>query len=109
MANHQVVSHEDWIEARRQLLAKEKEFTQLRDQLSQQRRDLPWKRVDKPDAFEGPNGTETLAQLFDGRSQLRRLLIPRSRAEGARRGRSAAFDGMGALSRQLRALARSRR
>jgi predicted dithiol-disulfide oxidoreductase (DUF899 family) len=70
MADHQVVSHEKWIEARRALLAREKEFTRLRDQLSQQRRDLPWERVDKPYAFEGPNGTETLAQLFDGRSQL---------------------------------------
>src|SRR5215468_431841 len=70
MTDHQVVSREDWIEARRALLAKEKEFTRLRDQLSQQRRELPWVRVDKPYAFEGPNGTETLPQLFDGRSQL---------------------------------------
>jgi predicted dithiol-disulfide oxidoreductase (DUF899 family) len=70
MTDHQVVSRESWIEARRALLAKEKEFTRLRDQLSQQRRDLPWVRVDKPYSFEGPNGTETLPQLFDGRSQL---------------------------------------
>jgi len=70
MTDHQVVSREDWIEARRALLAKEKEFTRLRDQLSQQRRELPWVGVDKPYTFEGSNGAETLPQLFDGRSQL---------------------------------------
>jgi predicted dithiol-disulfide oxidoreductase (DUF899 family) len=70
MTDHQVVSREDWIEARRALLAKEKEFTRLREHLSKERRELPWVRVDKPYAFEGPNGTETLPQLFDGRSQL---------------------------------------
>ena len=46
MENHKVVSHEEWLAARRQLLAEEKEFTRLRDRLSQQRRDLPWERVD---------------------------------------------------------------
>src|SRR5215475_13367013 len=70
MTDHQVVSRGDWIEARRALLAKEKEFTRLRDQLSQQRRELPWVGVDKPCTFEGSNGAETLPQLFDGRSQL---------------------------------------
>src|SRR5262249_30257730 len=70
MKAHQGVSREAWIEPRRARLAKEKEFTRLRDQLSQQRRDLPWVRVDKPYAFEGSQGTETLPQLFDGRSQL---------------------------------------
>ncbi len=70
MADHKVVSGEEWIEARRRLLAKEKEFTWLRDQLSRERRDLPWVRVDKPYAFEGRNGTETLPQLFEGHSQL---------------------------------------
>lgn len=65
-----VVSHAEWITARTQFLLKEKEFTRLRDQLSQQRRDLPWERVDKPYAFEGPEGRETLPELFDGRSQL---------------------------------------
>ena len=68
--SHKVVSHEEWIEARKDLLVKEKEFTKLRDQLSQQRRDLPWERVDKNYLFEGSDGRETLAQLFDGRSQL---------------------------------------
>jgi predicted dithiol-disulfide oxidoreductase (DUF899 family) len=65
-----IVSHEAWIEARKQLLAKEKEFTRLRDQLSRQRRELPWERVEKDYVFDGPNGKETLAQLFQGRSQL---------------------------------------
>jgi predicted dithiol-disulfide oxidoreductase (DUF899 family) len=70
LENHKVVSHGDWIEARKELLKKEKEFTRLRDQLSQRRRDLPWERVEKSYAFEGPNGKETLSDLFDGRSQL---------------------------------------
>ena len=70
MENHKVVAHEEWLAARRQLLAEEKEFTRLRDRLSQQRRDLPWERVDKDYVFEGPDGPETLSQLFDGRHQL---------------------------------------
>ncbi len=70
MESHTVVSEADWIDARKQLLTKEKEFTRARDRLSQQRRDLPWVRVEKQYAFEGPNGQETLADLFDGRSQL---------------------------------------
>jgi predicted dithiol-disulfide oxidoreductase (DUF899 family) len=68
--NHPIVSHDEWIESRKQLLAKEKEFTRLRDQLSAERRALPWERVDKEYVFEGPNGQETLADLFAGRSQL---------------------------------------
>jgi predicted dithiol-disulfide oxidoreductase (DUF899 family) len=67
---HSVVSHEEWIAARKQLLAKEKEFTRMRDRLSQERRDLPWERVEKEYVFEGPEGKERLAELFDGRSQL---------------------------------------
>src|SRR5258708_22863783 len=67
---HPVVSHDEWLAARTQLLAEEKEFTRLRDRLSQQRRDLPWEAVDKEYVFEGPNGRQTLAELFDGRSQL---------------------------------------
>jgi predicted dithiol-disulfide oxidoreductase (DUF899 family) len=67
---HEVVSNEQWIEARKQLLIKEKEFTKLRDQLSQARRDLPWERVEKSYVFDGPNGKETLADLFAGKSQL---------------------------------------
>ena len=65
-----VVEHEEWLAERRELLRKEKEFTRLRDELSEQRRALPWERVDKEYAFEGPKGKESLAQLFEGRSQL---------------------------------------
>jgi len=70
MENHKAVSRNQWIEARTALLAKEKEFTRLRDDLSQARRDLPWVRVDKPYVFDGPNGKETLSDLFAGSSQL---------------------------------------
>jgi predicted dithiol-disulfide oxidoreductase (DUF899 family) len=70
LTNHRTVSHEDWIAERKALLAKEKEFTRLRDELSARRRDLPWERVTKTYVFEGPRGAETLEQLFDGRSQL---------------------------------------
>jgi predicted dithiol-disulfide oxidoreductase (DUF899 family) len=70
MTNHQVVTPEAWVEARKQVLAKEKEFTRLRDQLSQARRNLPWVRVTKQYVFEGPEGKQTLGQLFSGRSQL---------------------------------------
>lgn len=65
-----VVSHAEWIEARKKFLSKEKEFTRLRDELSRQRRELPWERVEKPYTFEGPRGAETLADLFDSRRQL---------------------------------------
>jgi len=68
--DHPVVSHQEWLSARTALLAKEKEFTRLRDELSRERRDLPWERVEKEYRFEGPNGTETLADLFAGKSQL---------------------------------------
>jgi len=67
---HKVVSHEEWIAARKQLLIKEKEFTRLQDQLSRQRRELPWERVEKPYLFDGPAGKETLSELFAGCSQL---------------------------------------
>ena len=69
-AQHSVVSHTAWIEARKQFLAKEKEFTRLRDELSRQRRELPWEKVDKAYEFDGPRGRVALADLFDGRSQL---------------------------------------
>lgn len=65
-----VVSRDDWTQARLALLAREKEFTRLRDQLSAERRSLPWVRLEKEYVFEGPDGKETLAQLFHGRSQL---------------------------------------
>jgi predicted dithiol-disulfide oxidoreductase (DUF899 family) len=65
-----VVSQNEWLAARKELLAKEKEFTRLRDELSQERREMPWERVEKQYAFDGPKGKESLADLFDGRSQL---------------------------------------
>ena len=65
-----VVSRNEWLAARKQLLAKEKEFTRLRDELSRQRREMPWEKVEKQYVFEGAKGKETLADLFDGRSQL---------------------------------------
>jgi predicted dithiol-disulfide oxidoreductase (DUF899 family) len=67
---HEVVSSREWIASRKELLRKEKEFTKLRDDLSRQRRELPWEKVEKQYVFDGPNGTETLADLFNGRSQL---------------------------------------
>jgi predicted dithiol-disulfide oxidoreductase (DUF899 family) len=70
MKNHTVVSQQQWLEARKQLLAKEKEFTRLRDHLSGERRALPWVRIDKEYIFEDAEGKQTLADLFDGRSQL---------------------------------------
>jgi predicted dithiol-disulfide oxidoreductase (DUF899 family) len=68
--NHRVVTHEQWLAARTAFLATEKEFTRLRDELSQERRELPWERVEKAYVFDGPNGKETLAELFGGESQL---------------------------------------
>jgi predicted dithiol-disulfide oxidoreductase (DUF899 family) len=70
MARHTVVSRKEWLAARKALLTKEKKFTRLRDQLSQKRRQLPWVKVDKDYVFDGPQGKETLSELFDGRSQL---------------------------------------
>ena len=68
--DHAVVSREEWLAARKALLAKEKQFTRQRDQLSRERRELPWVKVEKKYVFDGPKGKETLADLFDGRSQL---------------------------------------
>lgn len=70
MSEHEVVSHDEWVEARKVLLAKEKEFTHLRDEVSRQRRELPWEAVEKEFVFDGPEGKETLSELFEGRSQL---------------------------------------
>lgn len=65
-----ITSHTEWIAARKEFLKKEKEFTRLRDELSRERRELPCERVEKDYVFDGPKGRETLASLFDGRSQL---------------------------------------
>jgi len=67
---HAVVSQAEWLAARKALLAKEKEFTKARDELSRQRRALPWVKVDKNYVFDTPAGKRSLAELFDGRSQL---------------------------------------
>src|SRR5690242_16296611 len=67
---HKVVSQSEWLAARKALLTKEKEFTKARDQLSEARQALPWVKVEKTYLFEGPNGRETLADLFGGKSQL---------------------------------------
>ena len=67
---HKVVSHNDWVAARKKHLAKEKEFTHIRDQLSRERRELPWELVEKDYTFEGETGKVSLHDLFDGRTQL---------------------------------------
>src|SRR6187551_197619 len=67
---HKIVSQDEWLKARKALLAREKEFTKARDALSAARRDLPWTRVEKNYVFDGPNGKETLSDLFGGKSQL---------------------------------------
>jgi predicted dithiol-disulfide oxidoreductase (DUF899 family) len=67
---HEIVSQDEWLKARKQHLAAEKAFTKARDELSRQRRNLPWVKVDKTYIFDTPQGKKTLADLFDGRSQL---------------------------------------
>ena len=66
----EVVSHEAWLAARKELLAEEKELTRARDRVNAHRRRLPMVRVDKPYTFEGPDGTLSLLDLFEGRPQL---------------------------------------
>src|SRR5215813_7924616 len=68
--SHKVFSPNEWLEARKQFLIQEKEFTRLRDQLSRQRRNLPWVKVEKNYVFDGPGGKTTLAELFEVRGQL---------------------------------------
>ncbi len=70
MTTHLTVSRDKWLEARRDLLAAEKDLTRRSDQVAQLRRQLPWVRVDKDYVFEGPDGRQKLADLFDGRRQL---------------------------------------
>jgi predicted dithiol-disulfide oxidoreductase (DUF899 family) len=70
LAAHKVVSHDEWLAARRQHLAKEKEFTRIRDQLSRERRELPWELVEKDYSFVGDDGRVSLSDLFEGRGQL---------------------------------------
>ncbi len=68
--DRKIVSREEWVAARQQLLAKEKRLTHERDALAAERRRLPWVKVEKSYEFDGPNGKVTLAGLFDGKSQL---------------------------------------
>ena len=70
MQKHKIVSHDEWIAARRELLEQEKELLRAKDKLRQQTRDLPWAKVDKNYMFEGAAGRESLGDLFAGRSQL---------------------------------------
>ena len=70
MQPHKIVSREEWIAARKAHMAREKELTQAREALSEERRNLPWVKVDKTYVFDGPNGKVTLADLFQGRPQL---------------------------------------
>lgn len=70
MQKANVVSREEWLKARRELLAREKEHTRQRDELNRKRRELPWVRVEKEYVFEGREGKKTLEELFGGRSQL---------------------------------------
>lgn len=70
LPDHEIVSREEWVAIRKDLLNKEKELTSLRDELSAERRRLPWVKIEKNYVFEGPGGKETLGDLFDGKSQL---------------------------------------
>ena len=70
MESHRIVSPEEWTTERKALLAREKELLRQQDELARQRRALPWVKIEKNYVFDGPNGKETLAQLFAGRSQL---------------------------------------
>jgi predicted dithiol-disulfide oxidoreductase (DUF899 family) len=70
LTDRKIGTREEWLAAREQLLAREKEHTRLGDELAQQRRELPWVRVEKDYRFDTDNGEKALAELFDGRSQL---------------------------------------
>lgn len=70
MDEHEVVSHSEWREARKQLLAREKAFSRARDELSSDRRALPWERIEREYEFESPDGARSLTDLFDDRTQL---------------------------------------
>jgi predicted dithiol-disulfide oxidoreductase (DUF899 family) len=70
MTDHEVGTREEWLEARERLLVREKELTRMGDELARQRRELPWVRLEKEYRFDAADGSRTLAELFDGRSQL---------------------------------------
>jgi len=68
MTDHKIVSEAAWTEARKRLLAREKELTDLQEKIAEERRALPWVKVTKDYVFDTPQGKKTLSQLFDGRS-----------------------------------------
>ena len=70
MKTGRIVSRDEWLDARKELLAAEKAFTRDRDALTAKRRNMPWVKIDKDYRFQGPDGEETLADLFGGKSQL---------------------------------------
>ena len=70
LSEHEIVSAEEWLVARKDLLSNEKQLTRLRDKLAAERRALPWVQIEKEYVFDAPDGKVTLADLFDGRSQL---------------------------------------
>jgi predicted dithiol-disulfide oxidoreductase (DUF899 family) len=70
MTDHKVVSEAQWVEARKELLSREKELTHLMEKVNEERRALPWVKVTKNYVFDTPQGRKTLSDLFDGRSQL---------------------------------------
>jgi predicted dithiol-disulfide oxidoreductase (DUF899 family) len=70
MEQHKIVSHDEWIAARKAHLAEEKAFTKTRDALNKRRHELPWEKVEKAYVFDGPHGKETFSGLFGGKSQL---------------------------------------
>ena len=70
MKHRNVVSRDEWLQARQAHLVKEKEFTRMRDELTRDRQAMPWVKVDETYGFDGANGPETLSELFDGCSQL---------------------------------------
>jgi predicted dithiol-disulfide oxidoreductase (DUF899 family) len=70
MTTHRIVSHDEWFKASQALLAKEKEFTKLREQMAEERRKLPWEKVEKEYVFQATEGRVTLAELFAGHGQL---------------------------------------
>ena len=70
MTTHRIATRPQWLAERRELLEREKELTRRSDELARERRQLPWVRIDEPYGFEAEEGRKTLAELFDGRSQL---------------------------------------
>jgi predicted dithiol-disulfide oxidoreductase (DUF899 family) len=86
VTNPTATSSEHWLAARRELLRKEKEFTKLGDQLARLRRELPWVKIEKPYSFESPAGRVSLADLFEGRSQLivQHFMLGRGWEEGCK-------------------------